>query len=160
MSSFRHKKAFRKCQRMEAQMRKTRKRFSHDIALKLIRKEFPGVKLLGHGAYKKAFRVCGTKHPFVLKAGRDCRKTFKAYKRIPKGTRNRKAIKIYWATRWFMAQRLADTNGVKPRTPKGLALKHELGRYGLGDVRPANMGFDTRNGRLKALDFGFAKVIK
>ena len=126
----------------------------HKDIEKLLKIFFPKTKYMdsSHGYFKHVFIIHSDKKLLVLKEGKskNIRKDYNTYQKMPKNVRNRYFAKIYWRSKGgsFMLQKW----GKKAKVPDEELLKlKKVGRkYGLKDVRKANiMKFERK---LKIVD--------
>ncbi len=117
-----------------------RRSFPHKAVEQVIHFIFPGRMYLGRGAFKTVHKVSSNVKDLVLKMSnsKNIRADVRAYSRLPHGIRNRYFAKIYWSTRYSLLQKF----GTKPQSiPRDVLrnLKTIGRRYGLTDIRPANI---------------------
>lgn len=116
-----------------------RKNFPRKIVEDLVRLVFPISNFEGRGAFKEVHKIRSRAFKRVLKVSNDesTRRDWKAYQRLPKNIRNRYFAKIYWSTKYCQLQKF----GKDVKVPKDelRKLKAIGNRYGLTDIRPANV---------------------
>lgn len=121
--------------------KKKRKRwtFPHKEVSTIIVYLFPGSSFKGRGAFKTVHRVYSRGRTLVLKTSspRMIRSDWRVYHRIPAPIRNRYFAKLYWHTKYCLLQKYGRDVNVPARNLRKLK---SIGRkYGLNDIRPANI---------------------
>jgi|SRR3989344_6438529 len=125
---------------------KTNKNLNRNRILKLLERFNP--EYIGHGAYKRSFKVKSNKKFLVFKVGRSLQEDYNHFV-ISKGKHKMKYAKIYWVTDNCLLQKFCLTNEPYPKREYE-ELKKEWKKAGYRDVRPANIG--KIKGKLYAFD--------
>lgn len=137
---------------------RNRTSFLHKEVAMIIHFLFPGSSYSGRGAFKTVHKVSSRARDLVLKTSnpRNIRNDERAYKRFPEKLRNRYFSKIYWRTKYCLLQKYGK--GGKVPEKRMTQLKSVAKRYGLTDVRPANIR--KVDGRFKIVDANIRKSKK
>lgn len=151
----RHKKINDKCllidQFVDLYMKaKKRKSFPHKETSVIIKLLFPRSRSVGRGAFKTVHQISSSKRDLALKVSKEegVAKDFESYYKLPATSRNRYFAKIYWKTRYCLLQKY----GKRVKVPQSEIdyLKEKVSRYGLTDIREANVR--KVDGRFKIVD--------
>lgn len=132
-----------------------RSRFPHKEVKSIIHFLFQGSSYSGKGKYKTVHRVSSRAKDLVLKTSdtENIENDVLAYKKLPKGIRNRYFAKIYWTTKYCLLQRFGKRATIPQQVLK--ELKSIAKEHGLTDVRLANVRkFDRR---FKIVDASLSK---
>jgi len=129
--------------------------FPHKEVSTIVHLLFPGSSYSGRGAFKTVHRVSSRAKDLVLKASnrRNIRNDERAYNRLPKNIRNRYFAKVYWRTKYCLLQKYGKSSKVPPERLK--KLKRIAKKYGLTDVRPANVR--KVDGQFKIVDASLSR---
>ncbi len=129
-----------------------RRTFPHREVGVVVHLLFPGSAYLDRGAFKTVHKVYSRARDLVLKTGsrKKIGEDIRAYRRLPArgGRRHRYFARIYWRTKYCLLQKF----GKAAKVPAGRLrrLKAVGRRYGLKDIRPANVR--KVDGRFKIVD--------
>jgi len=133
-----------------------RSTFPHKEVAHIIHLLFPGSSYSGRGAFKTVHRVSSRTRDLVLKTSnrRNIRNDDRAYRKLPKTIRNRYFAKVYWRTKYCLLQKFGKSSKVP--SDKLNSLKSIARKYGLTDVRPANVR--KVDGKFKIVDASLSRA--